>query len=768
MSFIESPKLQREISGDGPLDAKILVITHMPSWNDKPAKRPFSDASGKLLFDQFFKAGITRSRVRTESICERVPPARKYFLLDSTERDAWASDCLDRISKLSPNVIVPVGEEALRLVTDKTGIGKWQLSILEGFQGKKVVPLHHPDYIMAVYKEIPFITFGAQRVFEQSQFPEIRRVERNFIIHPTVEQTLAWINSALDSEYLSFDIETGAGQITCIGFATHPKEAICIPTLPKDYSSADFYRLWRGIAELLSSKSKKVAQNWIYDATYLSRYGIRVRNLYHDTMVCQKFLHPELPMGLDTIARLYTEEPYWKDEGKDWGQRANIDQLYYYNCKDAACTLEAALGQKVDLKQRNLERLFYERQMAYTASVLEMSWTGLTINQEKRSQLRDTTVAKIETLQKDLDEESVRLLGDKINVRSHAEVKNLLRAAGYKLPVIDGKESSDKHALLKLRLKDPESKILTPLIRISEENKKLSSFINYTHDSDNVLRYTLYNHGTESARWSSGKDPWDRGLNAQTVPAKLRPQFIAPLGRTFIEVDLKQAESRFVAWDGPVPKLIQMYLDGIDIHRYVASHPLLFNKPIEKITKDERQLGKKTGHAANYGMRGSTLSDSCLKEMDLVLSIHKADQMLEGYHAALDNGVRRWQQKIQEEVRRTRKLRTPVGYERYFYDRISDDLFREAYSYKPQNVVVFVLNELMLRMYGYRNVWLHNQIHDALLFSVPDEEVLDALERVKDQDAWNPTLKLAGGEMRIPIDAQMGKVWKEMETVFEG
>lgn len=772
MSLIEFPtatsELVREIIGDGPEDARILVITDRPSYNDKAAGRPLSDFTGKLLFSQFLKAGISRSRVRVESLCERIPPDRKFFLLDAFEQNRWRDDCLRRISEFRPNVVVPLGEEPLRLVTGKHSINKWHLSILDGINGWKVIPLHHPDYIMKFFKEIPFLTFGAMRVAEESQFPEIRKVERNFLINPTCEEAIAWIDAHQGTEFLCTDIETGQGQITCIGFSTDPREAICIPTLPRDYSPTDFHKLWCAIGSILGNDSKKVAQNGIYDASYLSKYGIRIRNFHHDTMIAQKFLHPELPMGLDTVARLYTKEPYWKDEGKDWGLRQDINQLYYYNCKDTAVTLEAAHAQKIDLKQRSLEKLFYEKQMAYCPAAWQMSWTGLPIDQAERTRLREETEKEITQLKAVLDSEAERVLGKVINPKSHKDVKDLLRMSGYRIPVKHDKETSNKEALMKLRLKDPESKILTPLIKIGEANKKLSNYINYRHDPDNRLRFTLYNGATESMRWSSGLDPWGNGLNGQTIPADTKSQFIAPPGEVLIEMDLRQAESRFVAWDGPVPVLQQMYRDGIDIHRFVASRPQMFNKPMDQITKDERQLGKKTGHAANYGMMAPTLADQCLKEMDLVLSVSKAESMLNGYHSVMDGGIRRWQRKIEEEVTRTKRLRTPLGYERYFYDRIGPDLFREAYAYRPQNTVVGVLNELLLFLFGKPHVTLLNQIHDALLLSVPETHSKEIIDLIKDEDRWNPRMQLAGGELRIPIEIKIGKIWNKMEVVYEG
>ena len=55
--------------------------------------------------------------------------------------------------------------------------------------------------------------------------------------------------------------------------------------------------------------------------------------------------------------------------------------------------------------------------------------------------------------------------------------------------------------------------------------------------------------------------------------------------KKIIEVDLKQAESRFIAFDGPIPKMQEMYEAGIDIHKYVAS--IIFKKPISEISKKD-------------------------------------------------------------------------------------------------------------------------------------------------------------------------------------
>jgi DNA polymerase-1 len=267
---------------------------------------------------------------------------------------------------------------------------------------------------------------------------------------------------------------------------------------------------------------------------------------------------------------------------------------------------------------------------------------------------------------------------------------------------------------------------------------------------------------------SGVKDPWGNGFNPQTAPKEIRKQFLAPGNSFFIEVDLKQAENRFVAWAGPVPRLMELFNSGVDVHKYVASMPGLFNKPIDQITNDERQLGKKTGHAANYGMGPKTLAEQCLLEMDLVISESKAEMLLEGYHGEFPEIRSRYQKNIEIEVNRSRRLRSVLGRERVFYGRFDDALLREAYAYKPQATVTDCINHLVLHMFGRPGVKLIVQVHDSLLMEVAVHEIESTLELIKDQNAWNPNLELPGGKLQIPIEIKLGKRWGELREVFSG
>jgi len=242
------------------------------------------------------------------------------------------------------------------------------------------------------------------------------------------------------------------------------------------------------------------------------------------------------------------------------------------------------------------------------------------------------------------------------------------------------------------------------------------------------------------------------------------------MNRLVAEIDLAQAESRFIAWSGPVPKLQQMYREGRDIHRYVAS--TIFEKPENEITADERQLGKKSGHGANYKMGAGTFASSCLKEMDLVLPIGKCQAILDGYFAAWGGDLERWQARQIEIVFRTRTLTTVFGRKRHFYDRVGPAMEREALAYEPQATIPDIINFLIKDLFRYRptsSLRLLNQCHDSVWIEFDACDQKKVLDFIIPQP-WNPTLDLPGGALRIPIEIKVGSNFKleKKNVVYSG
>lgn len=672
------------------------------------------------------------------------------------------------------NLIVTLGKYPLKWLTDQTSLDKWQLSLLRSrveFGTQKVLPLVHPQDVFSQSYSSFYFLLGCAKIAKEKDSPNITVPDRIFHLNPTFEETMFFLDRCKEAEYLAVDVETSKCQINTVGLALSPYEAIAIFTLPYKMSSIDtdfterqYHHLWLKLAEVLESDNKKIFQNYIFDTQYLSKYGVYVENVYHDTMHCNKFIYPELDMDLANVGRIWTPYPYWKDDkGKDWNIVADWKQHFTYNCKDTTGCYYAAMEQIKTLKEMGLDDLFHNFVMKFSSPAREMCTRGLLVDETKLIALREEITTKRDLVLNDMQENFKSRLGKEVNPRSPKQVKTALKELGLVLPTKkdkatgEDKETADKKALLKLRKKHPKEKILTNLIQLSQYNKQISSYVNFQYDTDKRVRYSLGICSTETGRWNSNLDPFDNGFNAQTLPKWLKGIFKADDGKLLVEVDLAQAESRFVAWDSPEPTLMKLINDRRDIHKFVAAE--IYKKPEGIITKAERQLGKKSGHGANYGVGPKTFAESCLVEMDMVMNTKEASDIIEAYFRVFP-GIRNRQKNIRNEVKLKRTLTTPMGRKRTFYGQLNDGMFREAYAYAPQSTIPDIINCLMLKLYGKVDMLL--QIHDALLFQVEEEKLGEILDIVFDLESWHPKIKLAGGQLIIPVDVQYGKYWTNM------
>lgn len=701
----------------------------------------------------------------------------------------------DMLHSLEALVFIAMGEQSLRLLTGRRGIDKWQLSPLDTlpeFRCRKCIPTFDMTRIQKQYELGLYQELALRRALAESKTTTYERTPERFLLNPSVEETLAVLDFLLTQPTLAVDVETGYGQINTVGFAWSPSDAIAINVLPARLEDHGYYRLWQAIARVLEGPSLKVFQNFIYDTSYFSAYGIRVSHTFHDTMWAQKFLYPELDMNLGNVGRMYTNRPYWKDDGKveheegkkkDWGNVRDWTKHYLYNCRDTTGTFEGHLSQRVDLKGRGLLQTFDGYVMRLADPILEMCSNGMPLDLTVREALKRETESKIKGLTEKLHTE----VGRELNPRSPKQVMGYLKEQGIALPKKYDKakgnyrESADASSIKKIRLKYPDLKPLGTLADIRSLDKALGSYINFeVKAGEELLRYSLNGTGTETLRFAGNKDPWDRGFNIQTIPREggdvsIKSMFVAPPGQSFVEVDLRQAESRFVAYDSADATLIDMLESGADVHSYVANEILRqLGYDVSAMSKEEfkstwRQLGKKSSHGFNYNMKASVFIETVFNEMDVVLSRKDAEVIREVYFK-LFPGIPKWHEWIRGELQSHRKLTAPSGWERYFYGRLGDDMFKEAYAWRPQHTIPWITNHLMFhlrdeRRRGNCDLRVLVQVHDALYLLVPDEGVECVAKICLDHRAWHPEVVLKGGKLVIPVEIKQGKIVSELKEV---
>jgi DNA polymerase I-like protein with 3'-5' exonuclease and polymerase domains len=685
----------------------------------------------------------------------------------------WSENSVSRLSfdeldllkdwRYRPMLVVAVGEEALGRLCGVAGMGKYRGSVLPStyLPGLKVIPIVDPTYIVRGNFLYYYITqHDIERAKAQSEFPDIRRRVWTPITAPSLQVVTSYLRSLKAEDLWSLDIETRADSIACVGIASG-SSALCIPlqtTTGPYFSAQDELVVWREIQATMARCPMLVGQNLTYDLEWLLDYGVFPQGIALDTMLGFSLLYPEFPKGLDMIVSLFTDGPYYKDDGKTWGWKQPDQRLWEYNAKDCIYTLWAAQEIINELKAQGKWQEYTGYQNKELWAALEMQRTRLEHDQTSHEKLKEIVTTQADTTRAFL----TLVAGKDLNVNSPKQVKEYLYGTKGLRPVASkGKLSCDENALRVLRVNYPGCQELELIIKERHLRKKLSSYLNVELDPDGYLGCSWNVAGTETGRWSSGKSPRRRGLNLQTVPKVLRNAYRAPKGRVFIQPDLSQAEARVVAYLARCQGLVDLFGDPTrSVHMENAL--AIFGHAVKKDSK-EYVLAKQCLHAANYKMGPDRFS------IEASITKLRAKQILEAYYSQYPE-IPAWHTRTKEAILQVGKLITPLGRERVFYNaraelhltgQLSGESWRNAIAYVPQATVPDVLNKGMLKTWEELDyVWLHHQGHDSCLVSCPIDKLGVVAERLRDN--LKMPIPIGSAVLTIPVEIAWGFNWHPM------
>lgn len=236
------------------------------------------------------------------------------------------------LERYRPNLIVPLGGTALWAFTQKTDVGIYRGALMQAdytLPGAKILPTFHPSFVMKQWKFFNVVVGDFIKAAKHSHTPELIRPEKYLTIEPSLPELTQFAKLCLNADLLSVDIETGWGQITCIGFAPNEREAICVPFVDLRKPNKSYWRTpeeevraWEVCKEILESPVPKLGQNFaFYDAYWLlQKAGIRVMNFREDTRLLHHVLYPELPKSLGFMAGSYTDQGPWKHLGAGYSK----------------------------------------------------------------------------------------------------------------------------------------------------------------------------------------------------------------------------------------------------------------------------------------------------------------------------------------------------------------------------------------------------------------------------------------------------------------
>lgn len=274
-----------------------------------------------------------------------------------------------------------------------TGMTSWHGSQIRTSTGIPYIPVYHPQDSL----RIPQWHEDSVRDFSRiNKLYDWDEPTRNFIIAPTIEHIVAWLTDILleaSSEivFLSCDIETFAGHISCIGFGTDEDTAMCIPLTCKErpegyFTDEEEVILWKYIRRILTHPNIRIiGQNFLYDAQYFFFSQFFKPYIYHDTMFMQHLYSPVSELSLVYLSNQYCRyHRYWKEDGKIFDVRVRQEDLWTYNCRDCAITFEACMALIKLISHAGLQdQLDFIRKEQQ--EILTMMCNGVAIDQEEKA-----------------------------------------------------------------------------------------------------------------------------------------------------------------------------------------------------------------------------------------------------------------------------------------------------------------------------------------------------------------------------------------------
>lgn len=452
---------------------------------------------------------------------------------------------------------------------------------------------------------------------------------------------------------------------------------------------------------------------------------------------------------------------------------ADVNTSIIYNGLDTLHTF--ALYEYLKNNTPEWARPAIEYEHAMLGPVMTMMRRGLRIDQEQNqniiAQLTENHSHYNEMFQRLLRE----LFGIELNVNSHVQMKFLffeLLGIPEVTKVVKGEiKLSVSREILEKITEDywyaaPFAKLLMNIKDLSKQIEFLSKPL----DERGRFRYGFNIAGTETWRWSSSEHPLNYGGNVQNIPPVARRCIVADPGYILMYADQQGAEARLVAYLSGDPAYIEAVESG-DSHTMVAS--MVFGIPATKEAASKifyrnfsyRDIAKRAAHGSNYNGSARTLA----RVLRVEEHVTKNFQTL--YFKRFP-GIKRWHQKVAQQLQEKGYIETPFGFRRTFWGRRWDDAtLREAIAFVPQSCVgvltAIALWRLWDRFERTGEVQILANIHDAVLIQIDQKRVNELVPQILDLLRIPIPITDCNGvtrEVIIPFDAELGLNWQKYDA----
>lgn len=431
--------------------SKILFIAESPgATEDVFGTEPLIGEAG-MLFNKYLEiVGLNRANCSITNINLCHPPENR--LATKEEIEACSPILKHTIEQVNPEIIVPLGNVALKAITSRSGITKYNGHVLtsDEYPNKQIVPVVHPSFALRDPKNEEALQFGLSRVKALADGAiQAHKISDVFYVD-TYEKFEFMMEDLSSKPVFATDIETSSlnwvdGYIVCISFATTAGKSYTLPWIIGDEQFYDFCRrqiigitnrefvcditkfcsdfglkhpefFWKGtdvkerIKGLMANpKISKVLHNYAFDYKFLETNDLKIEGTIYDTMILHHLLDEKRGThGLKNCALVYTEYGQYEEslkksikitqEGSDSYALIPLDILSPYAGTDADVTIQLYNLFMPKIEQQGFLSLYLGYLVPQTKMLMEAEKEGIKIDQDYLNNCEKILKAEIEKL----------------------------------------------------------------------------------------------------------------------------------------------------------------------------------------------------------------------------------------------------------------------------------------------------------------------------------------------------------------------------------
>jgi DNA polymerase I len=572
---------------------------------------------------------------------------------------------------------------------------------------------------------------------------------------------------ALDLE--STSIEPMRAEIVGLSFSFQPHQAFYLPVghaYPGAPGQLPREGVLRTLRPLLEDPGlKKYGQNIKYDTILLANSGVRLQGIAGDTMIASYLLNPSKHRhSLEELSREYLDRQVitYSDVAGSGARaipfsRVPVEKACRYSGEDADLTLQLAQLLMPKIEAEGFADLFHRVELPLIEVLAAMEMNGVRLDLP----LLEVMSREFERKMDRISEEIFGLAGESFNINSPQQLGKILFE---KLKLPGGKRtktgySTDVEVLNELSRDFP---LPAKVLEYRSLSKLKSTYVDALPQLVNPKTgriHTSFNQTVTATGRLSSSDP-----NLQNIPIrspegrKIREAFIPEKGRSILSADYSQIELRILAHLSGDSLLAETFQEGRDVHAATAAE--IFHVSPDRVNPEMRRLAKVINFGIIYGMSAFGLA----KELGIQPAVAQAyiANYFQKYH-----GVRDYIDRSLEAAREMGYVTTLMNRRRYLPDIKSQNRSirqfaeRIAINAPIQGTAADLIKAAMIRIHRRliqegRETKLTLQIHDELVFEVPEGELQGVRALVKEE--MEGVMKLS---VPLKVDIGVGKNWAE-------